>query len=876
MESYSNDIESEYSNSSVENIFQSLDEHTIINEKNNEESSPDSNKKKQLDDINFQFNKDEILKSSIYTLKDLDNKIFKDIYNIIDSSHMIIFVDNYKICNLDKRSFFRRYRQKKYLYEEKFPGCTFLPCEYINKLKKCIHILNNKILDGEFKNYKLYNEDDLCYGICFDEGEIFKNILYKKLEIINKILFIPINKYHIKETEYKIRGFCQIVEELGAKKIEITFQKNDKKIAKKKVNVTIGSDIELIAGNLGLTNSKIDEDNEDHKYVLEYPSYNTIILNEKSIRKKIKKKKMIISETIYNSNLELQYLIRSRCRHFITNYSTTFTLDNNASVDKKIALKFKSHNIDLGLNYDKSDSKKNYLQIVTNIEFVNDLEYQNNITGSSVSLDSIGFLFLMNTLKGTDNFLTIGIYKIIDFINLYIEKVIKHTTEYEYIKNVMEKIKKEFTLKEYAKLLCNYFDENSQWVHFINFIDLLQNKSKSYDKLGYLITINHNLECIDTKINNIVKFIQELCILKNIEEKFWKMLKPNRTELYVFLKNKIINNYNIINNFNWFSLNSLLNDIDSYEVGFNIDSKDEYLKKLINNMNLGYKYYEFYETVVPYIMKNICNIEYKNKINVFMINIFEESLNYESFNLYKINTVNKLNEYIIHKMDEIQQIYNVINDYNNYSEKNNNSNFYSLLISKDFCSKYSYFNKKINIICNNNKKQYLNLMINEIIIPNKRSSKQFNVVSDIKKGKLSPKMRTDTIKLDRTNKNNIITFLKKILIYNEKININKLPICPYTFNLINKNYNNGVKDIDYKRYIIPFIKKLLNIIKSNNIIKKSDNITSFEEIILSKITLENYNYKVSNYYELLDYINEIINSTDFILSKVLVQELTCI
>ena len=287
---------------------------------------------------------------------------------------------------------------------------------------------------------------------------------------------------------------------------------------------------------------------------------------------------MIISETIYNSNLELQYLIRSRCRHFITKYSTTFTLDSNATIDKSLAIKFKSHNIDLGISYEKSESKKNYLQIITNIEFVKEIDYKNNIMGNSVSLDSVGFLFLMNTIKSTNDFKTVGIYKIIDFINLYIDKIIKHTQDYDYINNVMDKIKKEFTLKEYALLLNNYFDENSQWIHFTNFIDLLQNKSKSYDKLGYLITINYNLKCIDTKIDNIVKFIQELCILRDIEDKFWKMLKPNRKELHVFLKDKLINNYNIIDTFNWFSLNSLLNDIESYEINFNIENNEEYLK----------------------------------------------------------------------------------------------------------------------------------------------------------------------------------------------------------------------------------------------------------------------------------------------------------
>jgi hypothetical protein len=866
-----------YSDSSInednDNIFESLNEHTVINEKNNDESSIDSNKKKQLDDISFDINSEEILKSSFYSLEELNKKTFKDIYNIINLSVMIIFVDNYKLCNLNKRSLFRRLRTKKYLYEEEFPGCTFFPFEYINKFKKHIHLLNNKILDGEFKNYKIYDNDDLCYGICFDEGDIFKNILYKKMEIINRILFIPINKYNIKETEYKIRGFCQIVEELGAKKIEITFQKNDKKLSKKKIDASLGTDIELIAGNLGLQNSKMNEEKEDHKYTLEYPSYNTIILNEKSIRKKIKKKKMIISDTIYNSNLELQYLISSRCRHFITTYLTTFTLDSNVSIDKKLALKFKSHNIELGLSSEKTDSKKNYIQIITNIEFVKDIENQNNIMGNSVSLDSVGFLFLMNTIKNRNDFKIVGIYKIIDFINLYINKVIKHTNYYKYINNVMDKIKKEFTLKEYALLLNNYFDENSQWIHFTNFIDLLQNKSKSYDKLGYLITINYNISCVDTKINNIVKFIQELCILRNIEDKFWKMLMPNNKELHVFLKDKLVNNYNIIDTFNWFSLNSLLNDIQSYEIEFNIENNDEYLKKLINNMNYGYKYYEFYERVVPFIIKRANSFKYESNIDVFMFNIFEELLNYESFNVYRINTIKKLDDYIKQKIDEISKIQNIINDFNFYNKKN--TNLVKFFNTKKFISSYPYFSKKINIICNNNRSEYLESMIIEIIKPIKRMSKNFNVSSDITKGKLS-KIKSDTINLDNDIKYNIIIFLKKVLTYNEKINISKLPICIYTFDLINKNYKNGVKYIDYKRYIIPFIKKLLQYILNNNIIEISRYINTFESYVLNKISMDEYDYKVNNYYDLLNYIEEIINTSDFILSKDLIQELTYI
>ena len=90
------------------------------------------------------------------------------------------------------------------------PGCTFFPFEYVNELKKDIHILNNNILNAELKN-KIFHNDEICYNICFDEGEILKKVVYKKMEIVNKILFVPINKYQLKQTEYRIRVFVKLL-----------------------------------------------------------------------------------------------------------------------------------------------------------------------------------------------------------------------------------------------------------------------------------------------------------------------------------------------------------------------------------------------------------------------------------------------------------------------------------------------------------------------------------------------------------------------------------------------------------------------------------------------------------------------------------------
>ena len=145
----------------------------------------------------------------------------------------------------------------------------------------------------------------------FDEGDIKKNCVYKKMDIMDKMLLVPINRYQIKQTEYKIRGFCQIAEELGANKIEIDFERNSSLTNNKKIDINLDTQINLFAGELGLVSNNSNKNNENQSYVLEYPSINTILLNEKSLLKKIRKKKFIISENMYNSNLELQYLVHS-------------------------------------------------------------------------------------------------------------------------------------------------------------------------------------------------------------------------------------------------------------------------------------------------------------------------------------------------------------------------------------------------------------------------------------------------------------------------------------------------------------------------------------------------------------------------------------
>ena len=309
---------------------------------------------------------------------------------------MIIFVDDYKLkrvkkCNLCK------YFMKKNLTDEKFPGCIFLPFEYKQILLKCLNSINQKIIKSELNRSDLKNSsNEKYYCICFDEGEIYKNVIYKKLEIRNKLLFIPIEKFKLKLTEYKIRGFCQIMEELGARRIDIYFSNKNKNINNN--SISSSTNLGTLIGNIGFSLNVDNQDSENRKYRLTYPSFNTINLNENHIRKKIKKKEFIISENKYNSDLELQYIISSRCRHFITNYSTSFTLDTSTSIDKKLSAKLQRHKIGSALKYSKKKYNNNHFIIKTDVIFSDELTIKDNLLGSCVSFDYIGFNFLMNSL----------------------------------------------------------------------------------------------------------------------------------------------------------------------------------------------------------------------------------------------------------------------------------------------------------------------------------------------------------------------------------------------------------------------------------------------------------------------------------------------
>ena len=852
--------------------------NTSSNSITNSASSYNSEENNKLDKIIKSRHKKNKNTTEFIDNEKINNLKFSELYNALVNTQMIIFVDDYKLSRVKKCSLCK-YIFKKNLIDENFPGCIFLPFDYKQTLLRCLNDINQKIIKSELNRSDLKNSyNEKYYCICFDEGEISKNIIYKKLEIRNKLLFIPIEKYKLKLTEYKIRGFCQIMEELGARSIDIYFSNKNHNVNNNSFNTN--TNLGTLIGNLGFSLNRDTQDSENRKYRLSYPSFNTINLNENHIRKKIKKKEFIISENKYNSDLELQYIISSRCRHFITNYSTSFTLDTSSSIDKKLSAKLQRYKIGSSSKYLKKKYNSNQIIIKTDVLFSNELTIKDNLLGSCVSFDYVGFNFLMNSLK-EENFRDKGIFKIMDFIEYYCSRYLKKLNDksrFTKINNILIKIKNNFTMNEYADMLLNYFNINSEWKHFKYFIDLLSYNTISYDKLGYLIlTENQNLNK-EKKIINLINYLHENCILRdkkdpslNLQLKFWKMLNPIDKKLKYLFNEKIENEYNLLGDFNWFGLNKLINDIKNYQIIKKDDSDEIIFDKLYKNINLGYKYYEFYVNMLPFI-KKICAILHfrssnkkkdkqtlEDKVNnnndkQYFNSSLINSINYESFITNGINNYSKLEEYLKIKLyklyladDLINEFLNLINkcDSTESSESNEknmsdirliNDIYKFILTSKIFKKKYRYYYKKIKVI-------FENYDLNSDKLRNNILS--YYMISDIKIS---------------SEKDRIKSFVNRIFCYNEKLKIFNIPVNHLGFQLVYKRIKNGDKQIEYENTILIFtkrmMKRLINLLYESNNTKYKKSILFIEKFPGKKKYNELIDF--NNYYEFIIVVIEIL------------------
>jgi hypothetical protein len=843
------------------------------------------------------LNKITDILNKITNSENINNKDFiKDIFEMFKDKHYIMFVKKKKLNYYDVNCFsgaFMKKRSCSKIDTNNFRGCLFLPIEEIEKILMIVDTYNRILSSNHINNKTMnYSNDNKYLFIHFDENSIKKNHLYKRLDILNKINFISLKEYQTKITEYKIRGLCQIAEELGAKEIDIHFEKNLKNTIMKETKVNM--EINSIAGNLGLKKSSSDSKNEDYSYTLNYEQINNIELNDYEIINKIKNHKLFISEKMFHSNLELQYLISSRCRHFITNYNTTFNIDTETAADKELEAKFKKNGYSVGISGKNSKTISNHLKICTDIKFYTIDDYHNYITGYNVPFNECGFNHLMSSLNydNEEKFNEQGIYKIINFINGYVYNVIKNNDNQKYKKilNILNLIKKRMTLNEYAECLLNYFNINSSWTHFEYFINVLADDTKSIDDITYLIIYDKYESAKDYQmlIDDMILLIQNKCKQLDIEDKFYKMLRPNSLKTRFLLIYLIVNDYKLFNTFNLFGLNNLVDNIKKYEVYTNdiqynnieleqengdnktiykyftlneYDIKNEKFMINLNNMKIGFRLWEFYSNMVPF-MYEIYLIIFNNMVEekvidikdkVYYNDLFNSFINYNDFNVSNITSFKLLNNYINDIINIIKSGLNIKLDIiTNYK---NPINIKEYLMNYVLCNnKYSFFTIKLNFIINNdynNLNTYIENIYNKSIINEsyllQPSMDNIMKTQDIYSNNLQSNTKYIDNELIMSNNDKFIyKFIKNIISYNHhNIDVDTIPLNKFGYKLILKNYLVGIEEIEFNKLIKPFTINLINYVNNNYIDYKYKN---FKE-------LEKYNYSFSKYIESLDIKN---------------------
>ena len=794
----------------IKKLYKKVGRHPTIN--NKFDSSSESIKKHI--DINTFENINKNNATTFYSLNKLETTDFNTIYNIMQQSTYIIFVDNCKLETTYSKSYnrFKKYFRKCFkktpdLIDMEFPGCTFLPFEAVSVIKTNLNKLNNSLFNAGVNGNTLYMNNTICSSLMFHEGEIIKNCLYKKMEVIDMTVYIPIEVYNMKQTEYKLRGFCQIVEELGASCIDITFKTINNMESKKYMNTKIGDDIKLIAGNLGMTTNNTNTNEINYDYNLTYPKNSTIILNAQIIKNKIKRKKFIVSDAIYNSNLELQYLVHSRCRHLINQYSTIFTFDNTNVIDRNMYTKLKTHGIEISADYKTLNNTKNNIEIVTNVTFVSLEQCKDLVNGNNVSLDEIGFNHIMETIKyeDEDTFKKNGIYKIMSFINMYIYHIIKHSQPHHYItiSKINEILKKELTISEYAELLCNYFNIKSQWIHFTNYIDLLGKKTHSFDKLGYIVIMNSMI--IEERIKLMLQFIQQLCVGKSIEDNFWKMLQPHNVLLQYDLADKLLNGYDFIKNYNYYNLMMFIHRIGCYTIKFN-DDVNVKLYQLIQNMDIGYMTWEYYTNLLPFIVNHMKKLYYDTKDELYLCNVLEKSFNINNFMSANINNINDLNQYIDKRFKRLKESYEWL---------------HTLVFPIDV----EIFLKELE------KNHYLmKRFINVIKIKTIINTKKYMKLLDCK-----------------INYDQAYNFVNMLYMYNDKLDVKTIPLNYIGFEMVVNNINCGITEDELTKTFIAFL-------------MRHKYTADHVKHIMNVLTYNHFTTTCATYDDMLHYIDTIIHN----------------
>ena len=576
-------------------------------------------------------------------------KVENDIVSILDKKYLL-FLDDKRLLPISCWKLARGFKKVKKF--DKWEDLKIIATSQRESLHKLF--------------YKL-NSSSRIDKICFNEGTILKNTLYSALRLGKGIYFVENEKYPIKLVECQIRSFCQLMEEMGAKKITISYDLSS--IKSKKIN----SELQSMAGDIGFEKKEIDKKEKHIRFDLQYPKATRFNLDEKSIIDSIKHGEFFLYSNNSCFSIEYKYVIASRCNHLITDYVTNFHISMASHRDYKMFGDLKGF-LPIGkanLNIGYSTKHDNTITIKTRVEFYSPEDIRELLQSNVVSLDYNGFLLLMRFCKSLsdENFQSKGLNNIFGFLDRFVQsKTLSGEEKWIKAHDILNKTKSTFGIEYIRSILGRYFQQSSDISNLEIFLQVLTGEMFSNDKLGYSVKLSNDSSMY--KIQTIKEYLMhEIKPTPYLLEQYNEALSPNSQEFESIYYMTLYRRFFKVGNYkDWDYLQYLITDIKQYTLTRDhptlvIHESSWQLQNttlspgttatatlkgmfgaILNNFSIGYPRQIFDEQMIPFIQQY-----FSSTINIDSI---VKMLNYDNFKKKQINDLQKLDIFMNNKIKQ--------------------------------------------------------------------------------------------------------------------------------------------------------------------------------------------------------------------------------
>lgn len=526
----------------------------------------------------------------------------------------------------------------------------YILMQKLNVINELIKSENKKYSKIKSNMIKLLKKENLK-PVYFLENEILPNTLYRKIKFGQEEVFMSLNIYAYKRIEYKLKTLCQLVEKMGATKIEIRYTSNDE------LKINMGMGMGLIGLNNNIEGTVSNETLTKREFCTiqifnEINQINNINLNIYDLEKIIEKEnEFYISKEQFDSDIDIKFLLNARCVNLVENYNTKLVFEYMNKFERQ--LKIKAEKFGLNLNFTFEENAKEELYI--DVNFLDPFKYLDCINGYNISPYSSGLNHLSKLIKKIEYL----------YHKKRIEKHKKDDTDLNSInsedtkssENIISTVNCNKAEKE-LYLMINYFLE----AHLKLFnekkklLDIIYNTNINLTKAyNHIINTNFTSEQIQSLF---YYFFRDNLTYKSFEKFRNILIKPLNNIFEFFVKSNYFNlKINNKNKYNFYDniLNShkkkeiQLSDQQSVETdSVNNDNKLDECLKLINIDKMVFISYQYH---------NI--LDYRLKI----MDMLDEAL--EKIRIKLIKTCNILKNIIYKESEEWEYIFRAMQKINN-------------------------------------------------------------------------------------------------------------------------------------------------------------------------------------------------------------------